>query len=502
MRGWRWDWIGPVGIALLAFALRLWRLDRPGTLAFDETYYAKDAWSLLEFGYAQDFVEDADERIADGRLDGLFTGVPSQVTHPEAGKWFIALGEWMFGLDPVGWRIASVLAGSLTVLVLARMVVRLTQATWLSCLAGLLLAVDGAHFVLSRLALLDVFVTLWMVCAVACLVADRQWLEHRIERYRPVRPWQLAAGVCLGLATATKWSGLYVLAVFGLAIVVWEVLARRRAQRRRAPWVRTLLVVGAPAFVSLVGVALIVYIATWAGWLVHADVYEQRFGDGYGDYAPWGAYVTSPSAGWWGASWDALRSLWHYHVMTFDYHTGSYLADKTHPYESRPWGWLILDRPVAVDAQNDLPASTCGAPADSDCMRVVTILGNPAVWWTGVLSVVGSVVAMLARGGWRSSVPVLGIVATWVPWLFTGDRPIFSFYAVTSLPFLIVATCLLLDAARRRVRTPRTRYLLGYVAATILVAALTLFGYFFPILTDALVPYETWYSRMWFSRWI
>jgi dolichyl-phosphate-mannose-protein mannosyltransferase len=41
------------------------------------------------------------------------------------------------------------------------------------------------------------------------------------------RPWRLAAGVCLGLACGTKWSGAYFLAAFGLMTVLWDMGARR-----------------------------------------------------------------------------------------------------------------------------------------------------------------------------------------------------------------------------------------------------------------------------------
>ena len=46
--------------------------------------------------------------------------------------------------------------------------------------------------------------------------------------------------------------------------------------------------------------------------------------------------------------------------------------------------------------------------------------------------------------------PVLGLLATWAPWLPIMDRPIFSFYAVATLPFMIIALCLVIDLARRQ----------------------------------------------------
>ena len=43
-------WLGPLLVALYAGVLRFWQLGRPDTLIFDETYYVKQAWSLLTFG--------------------------------------------------------------------------------------------------------------------------------------------------------------------------------------------------------------------------------------------------------------------------------------------------------------------------------------------------------------------------------------------------------------------------------------------------------------------
>ena len=102
---------------LLAFFLRLWQLGTPREFEFDETYYAKDAWSLLNHGYVREYVDNANERILDGRTTGLWKDDPSMIVHPEVGKWLIALGEKAFGMDPFGWRIAAAVVGSLMVLV-------------------------------------------------------------------------------------------------------------------------------------------------------------------------------------------------------------------------------------------------------------------------------------------------------------------------------------------------------------------------------------------------
>ena len=48
----------------------------------------------------------------------------------------------------------------------------------------------------------------------------------------------------------------------------------------------------------------------------------------------------------------------------------------------------------------------------------------------------------------------------------------------------------------------RGRYVVMVLAGALVATAIGLFCYFHPILTDQLVPYDTWYSRMWSPRWI
>ena len=66
------------------------------------------------------------------------------------------------------------------VLVMCRLLRRMTGSTVLGCVAGLLLMFDGLHFVLSRLALLDIFLAFFLLCAVHCVVADRDHFRRRL----------------------------------------------------------------------------------------------------------------------------------------------------------------------------------------------------------------------------------------------------------------------------------------------------------------------------------
>ena len=168
------------------------------------------------------------------------------VVHPEVGKWLIGFGEKLFGFTPLGWRVVPAVVGALMILVMIRFARRLTGSTLLGCIAGVLLAFDGLEFVLSRLALLDIFVAFFMLCAVHCLVLDRDWYRARMADHVPVQIADARAwGPVRALLFRPVAAGLGHLLGPGARQQVGGGLPARRVRaagggvvRRRAPLVR------------------------------------------------------------------------------------------------------------------------------------------------------------------------------------------------------------------------------------------------------------------------
>ncbi len=129
-------------------------------------------------------VEDANDLIlgSDGnwRILDLFTGDPEFVVHPPLGKWTIAVGEQLFGATPFGWRFAVAVLGTLMILMTARIARRLTRSDLVGTLAGLLLAVEGMHLVMSRSGLLDMVLAFWVLAAFGLLLIDRDRTRGRL----------------------------------------------------------------------------------------------------------------------------------------------------------------------------------------------------------------------------------------------------------------------------------------------------------------------------------
>ena len=67
-----------------------------------------------------------------------------------------------------------------------------------------------------------------------------------------------------------------------------------------------------------------------------------------------------------------------------------------HQYQSWPWQWLLLGRPVAFYWSTD-PA--CGA---SSCAAEILLLGTPVLWWSFIPALIGTAWFGISRRDWRA----------------------------------------------------------------------------------------------------
>jgi len=472
-------------VVAVAAALRLVDLDHPAGIVFDETYYANEARTMLAHG-----VEYDDK------------GNPKYVVHPPLGKWLIALGIRVFGFDEFGWRIAAAVAGVVSVLLVVRIGRRLFRSAVLGGVAGLLVALDGLHLVMSRFALLDIFLTLFVVAAFGCLVLDRErrrarWLaalEAGLDPGRPGRDgrppfavpwWRLAGGVMLGCALGVKWSAAWYVAAFVVLVLWWEAGARRTAGVRR-PW-RATLRAESGWVAALLGLAAVAYVASWTGWFVTDTGYFRHWqrDSGGGDDAN---------------LVGALTNWLHYQYEALKFHTG---LSSRHVYQSWPWQWLLLGRPVVFYRNNNV---ACGAP---NCTSVVELLGTPVLWWSFLPVLAGLAWRGISRRDWRAGALGLAVAAGLLPWFWYAldGRTMFAFYALPAEPFLALAAAYVLGAVigpAPATRAGSDRRLVGAVlAGAYLVLVVICFAFFYPLYVAEPMTLAQWSARMWLGgRWM
>ncbi|MFM8693961.1 MAG: phospholipid carrier-dependent glycosyltransferase, partial [Actinomycetota bacterium] len=205
-----------IALAIILFFAAITRfanLGRPNELVFDEVYYVDGARDFLTYG-----VESQ-------------SGEAEFVVHPPLGKWLIAIGIQTFGDSPFGWRLSAALFGLASVALIYFITQALFKSNFLSLSATALISLDGLHLVMSRTALLDIFLSFFILLTFYLVIKEKFW----------------QAGITIGLALATKWSALYLL----LALILFLLFYKKT-------YIKTAL-----QFTIL---PAITYLITWSGW--------------------------------------------------------------------------------------------------------------------------------------------------------------------------------------------------------------------------------------------
>ena len=351
--------ISPIS-AILTFALsfRLWRLDSPKGYIFDEIYYAKNAYSLISSGVELDQ-----------------EGGSEFVVHPPLGKWLIGIGIKLFGNNEFGWRSSSALFGSASVLLIYLIAKRLFKSEFLALSAALLMAVDGLSLVMSRVALLDIFLMFFILLTFYFLLKENYWLS----------------GMAIGLGVSTKWSAAFLIPVLLLLTLKLKELNLSQILKRGG---------------QFIFLPMAIYFTSWIGWFVSDKGWARNSGS------------------------NPISSLWNYHLEILNFHTN--LVEK-HSYSANPWSWLVLGRPTSFYYQS---GTSCGA---GECAQEILAMGTPLLWWSAIIAVAITLGFYINTSNRSAEIVLAGFAGTYLPWFIFQDRTMFYFYSISTLPFLILA---------------------------------------------------------------
>ena len=313
------DSLTALGFTLVALALRLWHLSTPKGFVFDEVYYAKNAHSLVQHG-----------------VELKKSGAGEFIVHPPVGKWVIGIGIKIFGFNEFGWRFSSAVIGAISVGLIFLVARKLFDSYYLACTAALLTLLDGLHLVHSRTALLDIFLMFFILLSFYLILVRRPWL----------------AGLALGLAFATKWSGIYYMVAFGAFLLYSDYRLARSLEMenpiltvaKKSLWKRLI------QFGVIPGVT---YVASWFGWFLNSTGWDRKW---------------SPSI---------VKSFIHYQSEIWNFHKG---LTEAHSYSANPWSWLIMGRPTSFFYASP---KNCGAKS---CAQEILGLGTPLLWWSALIA--------------------------------------------------------------------------------------------------------------------
>jgi len=421
-------------VSLASLGARLYQLDKPvdpnthrAGLIFDEQYYVNAARVILGLHPS-------------GTYAHALAFHDPNAEHPALAKLLIAGTMKVFGDNPLGWRLAPVLFGTLAVLAMFWLVRAAGGSRWLAVGAATLLAADNLMLVHGRIATLDIFVVCFMLASVALYLKGHP----------------LLAGIALGVGLCTKLVAIdvvFVLVLFELG----RILLRHRDEVRRR---LLLLRARALPLAICIGAGAVTYIAL----LFLLDLWVAPIG-GSGDCPTVAGGFHNP--------------LLHTQFML------CYAGKLTSPggptgIASYPWQWLLNQVPIDYFKL-----------ADNVLSGGKVIATHATVWFQGQMN---PAIIFLALPGLglaihdyvrsrevASLLCVAWFIGTYVPFVIAGaplgkfgNRDSYIYYMVIVLPAIYFAVARLLSSAR----LPRGA-LLGYAAIV---------AYWFV----TLYPFHTW----------
>lgn len=384
----RWfNWL--LGALLLCGVLgSFWRLSFPNELVFDERYHVPAARAVLQ----------GDWRIFDWWQPPLAAdGSYADWLHPPLFKYFQAGSIAIFGDGPIGWRFPSALAG-LAIIWLGYLLATQLSGQRAGWIAATLLALSGLRLVQSRTGMNDAVVTAFILAAAWSYAKT----IFSVKKITPNRGQWLQIGLWLGLAVATKWTGL--LAVLAVVLLqsyyqfrLWQ---NTRAKKRKAIWAwwpwKALCVLFVPAVIFILSYLPLF----WSGRdLNHLVTLQQK--------------------------------IWQYHLQ----------RDHAHSEQSTPVAWLLNLQPVTYWKASVTPIhlrayiSTLEQP-----MLVILLLAalaGVAVWW---------------KKGINSQLKFLSwwFVLLWLPFIFS-PRILFHYHFLPAEMFGIVLVAVVLAKVKTQV---------------------------------------------------
>jgi 4-amino-4-deoxy-L-arabinose transferase-like glycosyltransferase len=390
-------------IVLYSFGARVFYLGEPCSspcrsgsshaLIFDEEYYVNAA-RVIDGIHPPAGASYADAPLHDD----------PNAEHPQLAKLIIAGGIELFGDDPWGWRIGSVIFGLIALVAMYALVRAARGSPWLAVGASGVMALDNLMLIHGRIATLDVyFVATALVAAVFY-----------------VRGWTLASGIALGVAACMKLEALAVIPAF----VLYEGFAVAWAYGSAPVW-RTLRARVMPLLAMVIMSLATVLLGVWL-----MDVLVPAYDPGTHI-----VYAGSP--------------------FTHIAHMLSYAAElKAIPnatgISSTPLQWLVDQVPidyarVAVNsiAGDKTVASRALFAATGEINPFVIFLALPALF-----------AAIAAAWSERDRVAALGVawcVGTFIPFVVQAavfDRISYLYYMLLVLPGIYMLTARLFSPSR------------------------------------------------------
>lgn len=376
---------------------------------FDEIYHVRNAWEIANKQY-------------------MYASV-----HPLLGTNIIALSIHLFGMHPFAWRLPGAIASVLMLPVLYGILKHLLKRDYLSLIGSFLLAADFMHITTARIATLEPFSILFILCSFYWMLKYCRSNFYTLPMWKGIL-YLFLSGIFMGLSIATKWTGCY--AAIGLAIMLFtnwiqRFLEYKKDKEAHQQFFKILLTTMLACILFFIIIPIVIYCISY----IPDKIFRNE---------PW----TIANV------WKQAQQMYHYHVN----------LNATHPYQSTWFQWILDFRPMWYYV------GTKG-----NVFHTISCFSNPLLTWIGLPAILFTTYRALCKKdivGWYI---VVGYFSGLLPWIIYVQRIVFAYHFYPTSLFTIIAIVYCINLLNNRK--------MSIVVPAYLAAYLALFILFLPVIT-------------------
>lgn len=413
-------------------------------------------------------------------------------THPPLGKDLIALGIALFGMTPFGWRCVGTFFGVLMIPVIYIFARRFLKYKWAAALTAVLFTFDFMHFAQTRIATIDVYVTFFIMLMYYFMYKYCTMSFYDTPVKKTLVPLALC-GISMGLAAASKWTGIY--AGVGLAVIFFvslymryrEYLYAKKDPKGSTDGISHKHVIESFEDSARITIAWCCIFFVFVPLLIYGFSYV--------------LYLRAPSS-------EGIKTIIDNQSAIFAYHSKT-VVESTHPYSSKWYEWIVMTRPIWYYS----------GEISSTVKEGISSFGNPLVWWAGIPAFIMMIymgIAQKSKKAWFLVIAYAIQIVFWIP----VTRTTFIYHYFPCVPFiaLMIGYCMtdIYDSTgsvrifRLRAKNGSFAEMSGISKQTLVIicccvyaaAAVAMFAAFYPVLSGAPCSVDYGEHLKWFDTWV
>ncbi len=361
-------------------------------------------------------------------------------THPPLGKLIMSIPISIMGMTPFAYRLFGNLAGILMIPAMFILGKLLFKRSRYGLLAAALIALDGMHFVQTRIGTVDSYLVLFILLEFVFMY------KYILSVDKPLRKrllYLFLSGICMSVTLAIKWSSAF--SALGLAVVFFVSLIMEVVKKKK--WTKQHTIIILCCIVFFIIIPITIYVLSFIPFFINGKIKD------FNGFINW------------------QKSMFNYHND----------LKATHPYTSKWYTWPMTT--------NSLLFWTGSTP--DNLITRIALLGNPLIFWVSIPCMLFVLIRNRKFEYWFL---IIVILCSYLPFAAI-KRIMFLYHYFPVLPFAILCIVAFMKWFCEKIHSNIPMYIL-------VVGALIVFGLFYPIYSGLPITYEYSNSLKWLSTWI